>query len=258
MNWSGQSTAVLLLLMAPQSATTAKLQEKTVQAFDRYIRATEARLERRNNGNKSFLWTDESTERQRKVREGSVVIEPLRRQDAAVPDGLIHDWIGAVFIPGATLAKTLALVQDYDNHKKVYQPEVVDSKLLSHNGNDYRVYLRLLKKKVLTVVLDTEHDVRYTPLDEKRCYSRSYSTRIAEVDGDQERPVGDDHGFLWRLYSYWRFQERDGGVYLECEAISLTRDIPTGLGWLIQPIIRNLPKESLAHTLEATRQALEQ
>lgn len=111
------------------------------------------------------------------------------------------------------------------------------------------------------MVLNTNHDVRYFPLGPARLHSRSYSTRIAEVadagkPGEHEMPVGQDHGFLWRLYSYWRFQERDGGVYVECQAISLTRNVPTGLGWLIEPIIRNLPRESLANTLTATRQAL--
>jgi hypothetical protein len=98
-------------------------------------------------------------------------------------------------------------------------------------------------------------------VDTKRWYSRSYSTRIQEVDDPgtpEERllPAGDDHGFLWRLYSYWRFEERDGGVYLECQALSLTRDVPTGLGWLIEPIIRQLPRESLANTLRSTREAI--
>jgi hypothetical protein len=113
-----------------------------------------------------------------------------------------------------------------------------------------------MKKKVLTVVLNTEHDVVYFPIDARRSRSRSYSTRIAEVSGEREQPVGNDHGFLWRLYSYWRFEERDGGVYLECEAISLTRDVPTGVQWLIEPIIRQLPAESLANTLRSTRNAV--
>jgi hypothetical protein len=69
-------------------------------------------------------------------------------------------------------------------------------------------------------------------------------------------PPDTGHGFLWRLSSYWRFQEREGGVYVECRAISLTRDVPFGLGWVIEPIIQNLPRESLINTLEATRRAL--
>ena len=162
---------------------------------------------------------------------------------------------------GATVEETLALVQDYDNHKNIYKPEVLDSKLISHDGNDFQIFLRLLKKKIITVVLDTDHDVHYLPVDSKRWFCRSYTTRIAEVEDpgtpkEKVLPPDTGYGFLWRLYSYWRFQERDGGVYVECRAISLTRDIPLGLGWIIEPIIRKLPRESLINTLKATRDAL--
>ena len=40
------------------------------------------------------------------------------------------------------------------------------------------------------------------------------------------QPPGAGYGFLWRLDTCWRFEERDGGAYAECRAISLTRDIP--------------------------------
>lgn len=155
----------------------------------------------------------------------------------------------------------LARVQDYDNHKNIYKPEVIASKLISHRGDNFQIYLRLLKKKIMTVVLDTDHDVQYRSLDRKRWICRSYTTRIAEVENagsNKERVLPPDtgFGFLWRLDSYWRFQERDGGVVIECRAISLTRDVPFGLGWIIEPIIQKLPKESLIHTLEATRRML--
>jgi len=243
-------------------ASAAELKKETVQAFERYIRATEARLEEHLRGARPFLWTDETPERRQQVRQGLVPTLPhAGRPQVHVPDGLIHDWIGAVFIPGVTLQQTLNLVQDYNNHHNIYKPEVIASKTLARNGNDFKIYMRLLKKKVLTVVLNTEHDVRYFPLDAARCHSRSYSTRIAEVSdpgkpAERESPVGNDHGFLWRLYSYWRFQQRDGGVYVECQAISLTRDVPAAFFWLIEPIIRSLPRESLANTLRATRAAL--
>ena len=183
------------------------------------------------------------------------------RGPVQVPNGLIHDWIGAALIPNTTIEDTLALIQDYDNHKNIYKPEVIDSRLISHHANDFQIYLRLLKKKIMTVVLDTDHDVHYRPLDRTRWICRSYTTRIAEVENagnPKERVLPPDtgYGFLWRLYSYWRFQEHDGGVYVECRAISLTRDVPFGLGWVIEPIIQKLPKESLINTLEATRQAL--
>jgi hypothetical protein len=244
------------VLAAAPDATRAELKETTDQAFQEYVRSTEARLDKQLAAG-SFLWADGDTERARGVRSGKIVVQPATGKiDVPVTDGLIHDWIGAVFIPGTTLEGVLALVQDYDHHQKVYQPEVIDSKLLSRSGNDFQVYLKLLKKKVLTVTLNTYHRVRYVPVDGKRAYSRSYSTRIAEVESGKELPPGDDHGFLWRLDSFWRFEERDGGVYVECEAISLTRSVPTGLGWLINPIIQNLPRESLTNTLRETREAL--
>ncbi len=250
-----------LLWLSGCLAPAAELRPETVAAFDRYVRAAEARIDERLHG-PNFLWADDSPARLTAVRDGQVVAEPLAgRGDVAVAGGLVHDWIAAVFVPGATLGRTLAAVQDYDRNKVTYRPEVIDSKLLSRDGDRFRVYLRLMKKKVLTVVLDTEHEVRYYSLDGRRYHSRSYSTRIAEVadpgkSSEREQPAGNDHGFLWRLYSYWRFEERDGGVYLECEAISLTRDVPAGLGWLIEPIIRQLPAESLVNTLRATRIAI--
>jgi hypothetical protein len=251
-----------LLSLWPGGAMAAELRQNTIEAFDKYIRATEARIADQASGKRSFLWTDESSPRRDRVRQGQVVAQTWNNSgEVHVTGGLIHDWIGAIFIPGATLEKTLALVRGYENHFRLYQPEVIGSRVLEHNQDHYKVYLRLLKKKVLTVVLDTEHDVQYYPLDTTRCYSRSYSTRIAQVEDpgkpeERELPVGNDNGFLWRVYSYWRFLERDGGVYMECEAVSLTRDIPTGLNWLIEPIIRDLPKESLVKTLEATRRGL--
>ncbi|MGC9969338.1 MAG: hypothetical protein ABSE56_01990 [Bryobacteraceae bacterium] len=251
--------AMCCALLAALSAA-AELNKQTVQAFERYTRATETRLEEKRASG-PFLWTDESPERLRQVREGQIAIEPWSgKGDLEVSSGLIHDWIGAVFLPGVTLARTLASVQDYDHHKDAYKPEVIESRLLSRNGNEFNVYMRLRKKKVITVVLDTEHEVHYFQLDSTRWYSRSYSTKIAEVENpnqpdERQLPVGAGHGFLWRLYSYWRFQERDGGVYVECQALSLTRNVPLGLGWLIEPIIRQLPRESLANTLRATRDA---
>jgi len=248
------------LLLALPDATRVQLKPPTEEAFQRYMQTAQAQFENSLRGG-PFLWADASPYRQRAIREGKILAEPSGESgDVEIPDGLIHDWTGAVFVPGATLAQTLRLVEDYDHHKNIYQPEVIESRILSRHDHNFHVFLRLLKKQVLTVVLNTEHDVRYTRLDDRRWYSQSATTRIAEVQdpgpNEHELPVGNDHGFLWRLNSFWKFEERDGGVYLECRAISLTRDVPTGLGWLINPIIRALPRESLANTLRETRQAL--
>ena len=247
----------LLLMMAAPGAFPADLKPATVEAFDRYIQKTEQRLNMRKN----FLWADESAERSRRVRNGEVVVEPAGPKPISeITDGLIHDWVGSVFVPGVTLAATLEHVEDYD-HARTRHREVVASRVIAHKGNDFLVYMRLLKKKMITVVLDTEHDIHYYPIDATHCRSQSKTVKIAEVDNpgkkdERELPPGTGHGFLWKLDTYWRFQERDGGTWIECEAISLTRDIPTGLGWLIEPVIRSLPRDSLDSTLRETAGAL--
>jgi hypothetical protein len=252
--------AVAALAMAAGTASAAQLTKPALAAYDAYRRQAEARIDAQSR-NGPFLWVDASPERLRAVRDGQIVTRPWNEKgQVKIPDGLVHDWIGAVFVPGVTIDRLLASVQDYDRDKVTHKPEVIDSKLLSRNGNDFKIYLRLFKKKVISVVLDTYHEARFTEISPTRWQSRSYSTKIAEVKNpgepdERELPPGNDHGFLWRLDSYWRFEQRDGGVYVECEALSLTRDVPAGLGWLIEPIIRDLPRESLAGTLRATRDA---
>lgn len=247
----------------PGGAKPTVLRPETLKAFTAYVRAAEAKMEKSISDGSAFLWPDADAERSRQVSEGRIVAEFWSGQGPAkVPKGLIHDWIGAAYVPATTLKETLALIQDYDNHKNIYKPEVIDSKLITRRGDDFQIYLRLLKKKILTVVLDTDHEVHYRSLEATRWDCRSRATRIAEVENagsDKEKVLAPDtgYGFLWRLSTYWRFEERDGGVYAECRAISLSRDVPLGLGWIIEPIIQKLPKESLINTLAATRQALQ-
>lgn len=239
-----------------------QLNPRTLEAFDAYIHHAEAEMEQTLPEGGSFLWSHQAPGRAQAVDQGQVVAQfwsgdgPLK-----VPNGLIHDWIAAAFIPDANIQQLLAVMQKYDEHKNSYKPEVIDSKLIKRDGNDFQVYLRLLKKKIITVVLDTEHAVHYCQIDQTRWVCRSYTTRIAEVEHagtPDERVLQPDtgYGYLWRLHSYWRFEERNAGVVIECRAISLTRDVPFGLGWAIEPIIEKLPKESLIHTLESTRHAL--
>ncbi len=223
-----------------------------------------------------FLWVDRlPTERravaQSQLRAGHVVIERLDAnapdgeddptKPILVPGGLIHHWVGTVFIPGATLAETIAFEQDYDHHQDYFRPNVTRSKILRHEGNDFTVQLRLWEKKVITTVIDTDQEIHYQILDRARARSQSRATRIQEVDhvgeaDERLEPVGHDRGFLWRMNTYWRFEESHGGTYVECQSISLTRDIPTGLGWLIEPYLTTVPRESLTFTLATTRNAL--
>lgn len=237
---------------------TTRLEPPTTQAFDQYVRDREAEMQARPR----FLWCDGRQSCLSTVKLNEVMVEPRNARGVhEVQGGLIHDWQGATFVPGVNLDETLALLRNYDHHKQIYAPEVIDSKLLSRDGDHSRVYLRLRKKKIITVILNTEYDTVFERVDATHGRSRSLSTRITEVADpetkeEHELPPGVDHGFMWRLNSYWRFEERNGGVYIECEAISLSRGIPMFLTSLMAPILRQLPRESLEKTLLATRRAL--
>lgn len=245
-----------------QAAEKTHLKEETLRAFTEYIGEAESTMGPSLAGEAPFLWVDLSAERTRQIQEGKTLAELWSgKRPVHVPEGLVHDWVGASRIPGATLDEILATVQDYDNHKNIYKPEVIDSRLISRLGNDFEIQLRLLKKKIVTVILDTVHQVHYSAVDPSRWVCRSYTSRIGEVEdagkpSERVLPADTGYGYLWRLYSYWRFQAYPGGVDVECRAISLTRDVPKGLAWVIEPIIRKLPRESLIRMLEATRKAL--
>lgn len=266
-NVVGRNIVFVLILGAIQfvSASAEQLKPETVDAFNHYIELSEQQMTLA-----TFLYIDrlQPTERvYARLRNGEVITDRLQTrehgQPIAVPGGLIHHWTGTIFIPGVTLAETLAFLEDYENQYKFYGPDVQQSRLITRQGDRFKVFLRLRKTKVVTVILDTEYDAKYTHIDTLHATSESRSTRIVEVENagkpdEAEKPVGNDNGFLWRLNSYWRFAQRDGGVYVQLEAISLTRDIPTGLSWLISPFISSVPRESLAFTLIRTRDALAQ
>lgn len=267
--------AMLAALLAftyvpPESARAAELKQETAEAFNRYVRLTEDRMAEELRDGRVFLWMDGFPEQRRdklyvQLRQGGIIIEQLETLDKEkrirVPDGTIHHWIALILIPGVTLRQTLALLQDYDQHQNIYKPDVLRSKLLSADGNHFRAYLRLHRKAIVTAVFNSEFDVSYFTVDQSRAYSRSYSTRIAEVEyadrpNEREKPIGKDRGFLWRLYSYWRFQERDGGVYVQLESIALSRNVPSLLAWLVNPLLKSIPREYLSRLLTSTRIAL--
>jgi hypothetical protein len=246
----------------PETTKHVRLAPQTLAAFDSYIQGAELAMKPCFCGKIPFLRKALSPKVSQRVREGQIPAE-LWSSDGPthVPNGLIHDWIGIAFVPGAAVAETLTLIQSYDDHKEIYKPDVIDSRLLNHHGSDFRIFLRLRKKKIITVVLDTLHDVHYAQVSPNRWTCSSWTTSIREVEnaGTPNETISesdDGYGYMWRLNSYWNIQKRNAGVWLECRAISLSRDIPRGLAWIIAPIIRQLPCDSLVHTLQATRQAL--
>lgn len=260
------SLAVVLLAI---SAHAAELKKPTAAAYDRYIAATETRL-RTELQNGTFLFIDAYPEKSRaeaytQLRNGQILVQQVNTKEEGhpieIPHGLIHDWAGVLFIPNTTLSQTLAVIQDYDHHQDIYKPEVRRSKLLSHDGDRFKVFLQLYKKSLVTVAINAEFENTFEHLSPTRATMHSYSTRLAEVSNpgqtpEREYPVDAGNGFLWRLYSYWRFEEKDGGVYVQLESIGLSRGVPVIFAWMVNPLLRSIPRGTLTSLLASTRVAV--
>jgi len=256
-------SALMLSSFALPLGFAADLLPETKRAFDRYVQLTEARLDHSLNG-PHFLYSGLSPADKAKLRKGDVTMMPQQTLDngneIVVPGGLVQDWVGILFIPNATVDQVRAVLENYPAYKNLYKPEVIDSKLLSHNGNEFDIFLRQYKRQFLTVVLNANYHVTFGELDPSHLYVNSRSTRIAEVDNPDrsmtvEQPVGHDDGFLWSLNSYWRIEQADGGVYAQLEAVSLSRDLPFGLFWL-KGFLQKFPKDSMEATLRGTKRAV--
>jgi hypothetical protein len=227
--------------------------------FDSYVGSVEARLGQQHRSRDTFLAPVDVS----RLRRGEVIIERLTpAKEANMPGAMLHHWRGTTFAPGATAADFEKLMRDVSAYPMHFQPQVVRASILSRQGDRYQAQMRVRQKHVITVVLEMVSDVRPGRLDAQRGYSTARSTRIEEIDSpgtSKERALSgsEAHGFLWRINTYWSYEEGDGGLYMQIETVSLTRSIPTGLGWVIRPFVESVPRESLEFTLRATERALE-
>ena len=240
------------------------------QAYERYVTLTDERNAEELRAGSPFLWVDALPETVRSekyaaMKRGEVVVQRLETRDRGneiqCPGGLIHHWVGTLWIPGASLPQTLAFVQAYDKHVQVYSPFELRSRILEHNGDQFKVSIRYLRKKIITVVLDTVFWIDYNTLDATHAWSHGRTESVREIKNhdtpsESSFPEGQDGGYLWGMSTYWRFVERDGGTYVQSESVSLTTRVPAGLGWLIEPYIKSVPRESLEEILTDTRKGV--
>ena len=247
---------LLIALMAPRRSCAEPLPIATAR-FNTYVAGVETQLGLQHQSPNTFVASAGSDPRQ-----GGVIIENLTPQTGMdLPGALLHHWRGTAFAPGATAAEFESLLRNFREYPKRFAPEVLSAKVLTQNGDRMQAAMRVRQKHVLTVVMDTTYDVTFGRLDAKDGYSTSRSTQIYEIDAPgtgRERALGstEEHGFLWRINTYWTYEERDGGLYLQIESVTLSRSIPTGLGWAIKPFVESVPRESLEFTLRSACNAL--
>lgn len=267
-NGKQQVVPVLLLIGALSTAPqlqAAELRPETAKAWEAYVQATEQRIARELASNSGFLALDfqnNAAAERRNLLSGGIPVASIKTRDGAaaeivVPSGMIHHWRGSVFIPGASLDEILLRVER-PTSEDTRQEDVIASKVLEHGPDSLRLYLKLQRSKIVTVVYNTEHLVRYVRYGENRAVSSSIATKIAELADantarETEKPQGRDHGFLWRLNSYWRYEQVSRGVIVECESISLSRSIPSVLEFFIRPLIDKVARESMERTLRSMR-----
>ena len=258
-----RATLIPLITLLPATINAASLEPTTLKAWDAYVESAKIQMEQRLSPGNTFLWVDEEPERLARVRAGEIAVSPVGPQNPQkVPSGLIHDWVGSAFIAGVTLQDVLQVVRDYGQYKELYQPGVVDSRVIDTAETKDRFSMLLIHKSTfLKTALDADYESRYVHIDDRRIYSVSRATRIQEIDDYGSRaqrivPEDEGKGIIWRLFSITRYAERDGGVYVELEAIGLSRDIPASLRFLVEPIVRRVSRASLSTSLRQTENAV--
>ncbi len=257
------SLCVLAVLISLPGRLVAEPSPAAVAAFDAYIGTVEARLARQHRSQSAFLAPLASpAQSEVRLRQGELIFEKLTPGTGdGFPGAMLHHWRGTAFAAGAKAADFERMMKDFNAYPERYSPQVVQAKVLAQQGDHIQASMRVRQKHVITVVMDTAYDIEFARLDARRGYSISRSTRISEIDSpgtSRERVLSpsEEHGFLWRLYTYWSYEERDGGLYMQIESVSLTRSIPAGFGWVIGPFVESIPRESLEFTLSSTCKAL--
>jgi hypothetical protein len=263
----GAVLIVLAMGMTGSPVMGAQLQEKTLTAWDVYVRLTEERIKEELNSSTGFLAQDfQSVPKAQMERDavlsGKILVEKMKTlnpkgRKIKVPAGTLHHWRGSAFIPDVDLETVLAQVRNPARQKDL-QEDVLESRILEENDDSLRLYLKLVRSKIVTVTYNTEHLIEYQRHGEGLASSRSIATKIAELEdtgtpSEREKPEGKDHGFLWKLNSYWRYQQVDGGVLVECESLTLSRGVPVILAPFVKPIITDVARESMQRTLSSMR-----
>jgi hypothetical protein len=224
----------LLACLSCFALSAAELPPETAAAFDRYVKLTEEGFAQ-HQGAQDFLWLDHHPKDKTLVWMQQSVLIPMQTLDHGapieVPGGVIQHWLGAFYAEGQDAASTGRAFLNFAEYKNYFKPEIIDSKLKKKTGDDYDIFLRLYKKHISTVMLNVDGTAKPTVIVPTRWTINFHSTHIGEVEHpkdkkklDQERSPEDAEGYLWRLNLYIRAEQKENGVYIEFELISLARN----------------------------------
>jgi hypothetical protein len=244
------------------NAGATVLTPETVAAWETYVQTALTRLQEHLRPGHAFLSIDDKEGMTETVRGGEPIVFPFGRTPQKVPAGLIHDWVGITFVPNAKLDDVVSTVRDYAHYSDFYRPVVIKSGAVENDGSKDRFSMVLMNKSIFSrIALDGDYESSYARIDDHRCYSISKASRIQEIEnyGTREQrllPENEGTGLIWRVLSISRFEEDEGGVYVEMEVIALSRDIPVSLRWIATPIVRRVSKHSLLTSLEQTSAAV--
>jgi hypothetical protein len=258
--------AILLLIattVLPIDANAATLKPETVADWEDYLHTVKTALQDRCRSGGTFLWVDEAPERLTKVREGEIVVDAAPgRVPLKVEGGLIHHWMGAAFLPNAKVDDILDVIRDYSRYRDFYPPSVVESKILARNDSDEEFTMKLVNHEFFAkMALDADYRVTNVRLDRVRFYSVAKTTRVQQLENyGQPRehmiPEGQGGGYIWKLFSIARLEQRDGGVYIEMETVALSRGIPAAFRVIADPIVRRVSRGAMLTAIKQTQDAV--
>lgn len=256
------AACIVSLGVALSVAHAASLKPEAAKAWEDYIESASGGVQERANAPAGFLQIDATPAVAAKLHRGQIVVSPAAAHiPKKVPSGHIHDWIGTAFLTNTTIKDVVAIVRDYPKYNEVYAPHVLESRVISTGETVDLFSVVLMNRSVLSkTALDCDYETTFVHVDGRRMYSITQAKRIQEIVDygtakQHTLPEGEGTGLIWRLYSVSRFEEREDGLYIETEAMALSRDIPSALRLVVEPIVRRVSREALETALRQTANA---
>jgi hypothetical protein len=249
----GRKVLLLVVCVAAMAVSPAgqALRPTVAAGWQAYVAAAEARITRERG---------QAIPLRPAVERGEIVIEqvstPGPNGNLEVPDAGVHHWRGTVLVPGARLDEVVSRLEREPPDTR--QEDVVSSSILQARPGWIKVAIRVRRSLIMSAVFDTEHEVRFERYGALRAASWSIATKIVEIADagtPNERPKKpeEDRDLLWRWNAYWRYEQVEQGVMVECESITLSRPVPFMLKPVAGPLVRHVARESMDRTLAVFR-----